>query len=73
MSITCKITEGIGQHKVLLAIYHNHYNFWKKKVHLGQTSPLGTMSKAKNLEICKCFFFRVSGCCSSYCDQFCDW
>ena len=56
MSITCKITNRIGQHKVLLAVNHNHYNFWKK-VHLGQTSPVGTMSKAKNLEISWFFFF----------------
>ena len=76
MSVTCMINKRIGQHKFLLAINHNHYNFWKK-VHLGQTSPVRTMSKAKNLEISQVFFFffffRVSGCCFSYCDIFCDW
>ena len=44
------ITDGIGWHEVLLPINHNHYNFWKKKKHLGQTSPVGTMSKGKNLK-----------------------
>ena len=43
------ITDKIGRHEVLIPIYHNHYNFRKK--HLGQTSLLGKMSKAKNLEI----------------------
>ena len=28
----------------------------KKKIHLGQTSPVGTMSKATNLEISQFFF-----------------
>ena len=31
-------------------INHNHYNFGKK-IHLGQTFPVGTMSKGKKLEI----------------------
>ena len=43
LSMTYMITDRIGQHKVLLAINHNHYNFQKQKVHLGQTSPVGTM------------------------------
>ena len=43
LSITDMITDRIGQHKVLLAVNHNHYNFQKQKVHLGQTSPIGTM------------------------------
>ena len=30
--------------------------FPKKKIHLGQTSPVGTMSKATNLEISQFFF-----------------
>ena len=74
MSVTCMINNRIGQHKFLLAINHNHYNFWKK-VLFGQTSPVRTMSKAKNFEISQVFFFffRVSGCSYSYCDQFCDW
>ena len=28
----------------------------EKKIHLGQTSPVGTMSKATNLEISQFFF-----------------
>ena len=28
----------------------------KKEIHLGQTSPVGTMSKATNLEISQFFF-----------------
>ena len=47
MSVTYMITNRIGQHKVLLPINHNHYNFGEKKVHLGQKSPVGTISKAK--------------------------
>ena len=44
----------------------------EKEIHLGQTSPVGTLFKAKNLEISQ-FFFRVSDCCYGHCDQFCDW
>ena len=51
LSITSVITDRIGRHEVLLPINHNHYNFWKKKKHWGETSPVETMSKAKNLEI----------------------
>ena len=50
--------DKIGRHKVLLPINHNHYNFRKKKIHLGQTSLVGTMSKVKNLEIPQ-FIFQV--------------
>ena len=50
------ITDRIGRHKVLLPINHNHYNFRKKKIHVGQTSPVGTMCKVKNLEISQIFF-----------------
>ena len=32
-------------------IKHNRCNFRKEKKHLGQISSVGTMSKAKNLEI----------------------
>ena len=32
MSVTCMINNRIGQHKFLLAINHNHYNFWKKYI-----------------------------------------
>ena len=43
---------------VLLPINHNHNNFPQKKIHLGQISPVRTMSKAKNLEI---FKFSLQG------------
>ena len=56
LSITRMITDRIGRNKVLLPTNHNHYNF-REKIHLGQTSPVGTMSKAKNLEI-SLFFFQ---------------
>ena len=55
LSITRMITDRIGRHEVLLPINHNHYNFGKK-IHLGQISPVGAMSKAKNLEIFLLFF-----------------
>ena len=55
LSITRMITDRIGRNKVLLPTNHNHYNFREKKIHLGQTSPVGTMSKAKNLEISQFF------------------
>ena len=32
--------------------------FLKKKIQLGQTSPVGTMSKAKTLEISQFFLFQ---------------
>ena len=73
LSITCMITDRIGRHKVLLAINHNHYNFQKKSTSLGETSPVGTVSKAKIWKFPGFLFFRESGCCYSYCDQFCDW
>ena len=41
----------IGRHEVLLPINHNRYNFRKKrkkKLHLGQISPVETVSQAKN-------------------------
>ena len=47
-----------------------------EKKNLGQTSPVGTVSKAKNLEISQVFFLfflKVSVCCCGYRDQFCDW
>ena len=50
------ITDRIVRHEVLLPINHDHYNFQKKKIHLGQTSPVGTMFKATNLEISQFFF-----------------
>ena len=57
LSITRMITDRIGRNKVLLPTNHNHYNF-REKIHLGQTSPVGTMSKAKNLEISQFFLFQ---------------
>ena len=54
LSITRMITDRIGRNKVLLPSNHNHYNF-REKIHLGQTSPVGTMSEAKNLEISQFF------------------
>ena len=49
LSITSMMTDRIRHHKVLLPINHNHYNFEKKNpIHLGQTSPLETMSIIKN-------------------------
>ena len=54
LSITRMITDRIGRNKALLPTNHNHYNF-REKIHLGQTSPVGTMSKAKNLEISQFF------------------
>ena len=56
LSITRMITDRIGRNKVLLPINHNHYNF-REKIHLGQIFPVGTISKAKNLEI-SLFFFQ---------------
>ena len=51
------ITDRIVRHEVPLPISHDHYNFQKKnKIHLGQTSPVGTMSKATYLEISQFFF-----------------
>ena len=48
------ISDRIRWHEVLLPINKNHNNFRKK--FLGQTSPVGTMPKAKNLEISHFFF-----------------
>ena len=48
--ITGMITDRIGRQEVLLPISHSHYSFRKRR-HLGQTSLVGTMSRAKNLEI----------------------
>ena len=48
------ISDRIRWHEVLLPINKNHNNF-RKKI-LGQTPPVGTMPKAKNLEISQFFF-----------------
>ena len=37
--ITSMITGGIGWHKVMLQINHNHYNFWRQQIRIGQISP----------------------------------
>ena len=75
LSITSTITDRIGRHQFLLQI-NNRYNF-RKKIHLGQTSLVKTMSKVRNSSILEIpqftFFSRISGCCYGYCDQFCDW
>ena len=63
--ITGMITDRIGRQEVLLPISHSHYN-------LGQTPPVGTMSRAKIWKF-PSVLFRVSGCCYGYCVQFCDW
>ena len=76
LSITSMMTDRIRHHKVLLPINHNHYNFEKKNpIHLGQTSPLETMSIIKNSFIWEIaqFFSRMSGCCYCCYDQLCDW
>ena len=71
LSITSMITDRVGRHGVPLPINHNRYNF-REKIHLGQTSPAGTMSKITFLYF-RSFSFRISGCCYGYFDQFCDW
>ena len=45
LSIMSMITDTIGRQKVLLPINHNHYNFWKQQMHLGQTSLVVMMPK----------------------------
>ena len=45
LSIISMITDTIGRQKVLLPINHNHYNFWKQQMHLGQTSLVAMMPK----------------------------
>ena len=48
LSITSMITDRIGRLEVLLPNNHNCHNFRKKnQKHLGQTSPVETMSKIK--------------------------
>ena len=70
LSITRMITDRIGRNKVLLPTNHNHYNF-REKIHLGQTSSVGQCVKQKIWKFPS--FFRVTGCCYGYRDQFCDW
>ena len=54
LSIMSMITDWTGQHEVLLPISHYHYIFGKK-IHLGQTSLVETMSKEKKFPR---FFFQ---------------
>ena len=46
---TSMITNRIGRQKVLLPSNHNRYNFRKQHIHLGQISPVETMSKIKKV------------------------
>ena len=49
LSITSMITDTkLDDIEVLLPVNHNHHNFWKQQIHLGQISPVETMSVAKN-------------------------
>ena len=45
-AVLSMITDRIGQHKVLLPINHNCYNFWKKNTF--RTNILEKMCKVKN-------------------------
>ena len=45
------ITDRIGRHEILFPTNHNHYNFRKKNIYLGQTFLVGKMSEAKNLVV----------------------
>ena len=60
LSITSTITDRIGRNQFLLQI-NNRYNF-RKKIHLGQTSLVKTMSKVRNSSILEIpqftFFFQ---------------
>ena len=49
-SVIVRLINKIGRREVLLQINHNRYNFRTKKehLHLGQISPVETMSQAKN-------------------------
>ena len=42
------IADRIGRQEVLLLIYHNRYNFSKKKLHFGQKSPVDQVFKVSN-------------------------
>ena len=47
LSVTCMITDRIGQQEVLLPINHSHYNFQRQQIHFGQISLVETMPKVK--------------------------
>ena len=59
LSILSIIIDRIGQHKVLLLININYYNFQKKKIHLRQTAVVEKMLKVENFH----FFFCKSKIC----------
>ena len=65
------ITDRIGRREVLLPINHNYYNFPKPYIHLGEISPVETMSQVKKVSPFWKFlsFFRIGGCCYGYCDK----
>ena len=59
-AVLSMITDRIGQHKVLLPINHNCYNFWKKNTF--RTNILEKMCNVKNsssVEISHFFFNMV--------------
>ena len=72
LSITGMITDRIGRWEVLLPINHNYYNFPKPSIHLGQTSPVETMSHVQKVSpFWKFFsFFRIGVCSYGYCHKF---
>ena len=55
LSVTCMITDRIGQQEVLLPINHSHYNFQRQQIHFGQISLVETMSKVKKISPFKKF------------------
>ena len=67
------------QTQVPFPINHNRSQFPKKnQIHLGQTIAVETMSKEKSFSsignsFLFFFFFRISSCCHSYRDQYCDY
>ena len=73
--IACLFKDRIRQQVVLLPINHDHFNFWKRQMHLEQISPVETMPLVENSSILEIpqFFLWISGCYYGYCDPFCDW
>ena len=55
LSVTCMITDRIGQQEVLLPINHSHYNFQRQQIDFGQISLVETMSKVKKISPFKKF------------------
>ena len=60
-SVSIRVINKIGRPRSgspicksqVLRVYHNCYNFGKKQIHLGHTSPVETTSKVKNSSILK--------------------